>query len=68
MKQIISNEDLCIKLNVTPRTLQNYRDKSLITFYQIGKKIYYEEKDVDEFLEKHKVPSKVFKKGGAYVC
>lgn len=40
-------------LKVSPRTLQNYRDQGLLPYSQIGAKIYFRLKDLEEFLMKH---------------
>lgn len=46
------------KLAVTPRTLQNYRDKGLIPYSQFGHEIRYLESDLDQFLRDHYVKIK----------
>lgn len=40
-------------MKVTKRTAQKWRDEGLISFSQIGGKIYYRFSDIDEFLEKN---------------
>lgn len=41
-------------LNVSARTLQNYRDKGILGFSQVGKRqIYYKRKDVELLLNKN---------------
>ncbi|GAB3341511.1 hypothetical protein GCM10027299_55780 [Larkinella ripae] len=52
---LFSNTALSGYLGVTPRCLQNWRDKGLIEFSQIGHSIFYTQKAVDDFLEGHKV-------------
>ncbi|GAB3903326.1 hypothetical protein GCM10028803_31570 [Larkinella knui] len=54
---VYDNDDLCKKLKVSKRTLQNWRDDGLIEFSQIGHKIYYTEQAVNQMLEKSKVKS-----------
>ena len=49
----LNNPETCNILNISVRTLQNYRDKGLISFSQIGSKIYYKLTDIHEFLERH---------------
>ncbi|MFC5271383.1 helix-turn-helix domain-containing protein [Adhaeribacter terreus] len=49
----LDNQHLMKQLKVSKRTLQNWRDQGLISFSQIGSKIYYNQKDIDTFLEKH---------------
>ncbi|RYE39735.1 MAG: DNA-binding protein [Sphingobacteriales bacterium] len=53
--KLYTNATLSEYLGVTPRCLQNWRDKGLIEFSQIGHSIYYTQKAVDDFLEGHKV-------------
>ncbi|MEM6269158.1 MAG: helix-turn-helix domain-containing protein [Bacteroidota bacterium] len=40
-------------LKVSPKTLQGYRDKRLIPFSQIGNKIYYPLKGIEDFLNQN---------------
>lgn len=51
--QWLDNEEVCRLLRVTKRTLQNYRDKFLIPYSQVGKKTLYKKEDVQKLLEKH---------------
>ena len=50
-----TTEDLCRRFRLSKRTLQNYRDRKLIKFSQIGNKIFYKHSDVEEFFTDHKV-------------
>jgi len=54
----IDNEALMFRLKVSRKTAQTYRDSGLISFSQIGNKIYYRNKDVEEFLMRHHIPSR----------
>ena len=63
-KKWLSCDDVCWMLGISKRTLQNYRDQRRLTFYQVGRKIYFRGIDVDDFLEKHHIKS-IFEKGGA---
>jgi len=45
-----NNDELAEKLNVSKRTLQNYRDEGKIEFVQIGRKIFYTVQNVNNFL------------------
>jgi hypothetical protein len=40
-------------LKLSPKTLQNYRDRRLIPFSQVGNKIYYPLKGIEEFLNEN---------------
>lgn len=54
----IESEDARKILGVSPKTWQNYRDKSIIPFSQIGRKIYVNRADLDAFLRKHRIDSR----------
>jgi len=55
----LDNQEVCLILKISPRTLQNLRDTDQISYSQIGKKIYYKKEDIQKFIEKHKIMSKV---------
>ena len=38
---LLHNGDVCRILNISKRTLQHYRDSSVLPFIQIGHKCYY---------------------------
>jgi hypothetical protein len=47
----LDNQDVILLLDISPRTLQSYRDKGKISFYKIEGKIMYAEPDVYKMLE-----------------
>jgi hypothetical protein len=49
-----TNRQVCLLLGVSQRTLQNYRDKGLIPYSQVGHKCYYRIRDVESFIEKNR--------------
>ncbi len=49
----LDNQEMCLLLKVTPRTLQNYRDQKLIPYTQLGGKIFYRQSDVFKVLEEN---------------
>ena len=53
----IESEDARKILGVSPKTWQNYRDKRIIPFSQIGRKIYVNRADLDAFLRRHRIES-----------
>ena len=53
LKEIENNQEVCLILKISPRTLQNLRDTDQISYSQIGKKIYYKKEDIQKFIEKH---------------
>lgn len=54
----IESEDARKILGVSPKTWQNYRDKRIIPFSQIGRKIYVNRADIDAFLRQHRIDSR----------
>lgn len=49
----LSNNEVSKKLNVSLRTLQEWRDTGLIPFIQIKGKIIYRQSDIDKLLQKY---------------
>jgi len=47
----LGNKDVCKLLQLSPRTLQEYRDKRLIPFYKLEGKILYKMADIQKMLE-----------------
>jgi hypothetical protein len=45
--------ETCALLKVSKRTLQAYRDKGILSFSQIGDKIYFRASDIEAHLLKH---------------
>ena len=52
-ERFLSNLEVSKKLNVSLRTLQEWRDTGLIPFIQIKGKIIYRQSDIDKLLQKH---------------
>ncbi len=46
----LDNQDVCLLLNISPRTLQTLRDNGTLSYSQISKKIYYKKEDVTSIL------------------
>ncbi|WP_019988813.1 helix-turn-helix domain-containing protein [Rudanella lutea] len=51
-------EEVCKMLDCSPKTLQNYRDKQLIDFSQVGPKIWFTAQDVQAFLNRNRIQAK----------
>ena len=52
----LDNQDILTLLNISDRTLQNWRSKGYIPFHRVGRgKIFYKESDLLLVLEKGKV-------------
>lgn len=49
----LDNQDVCMMLNISLRTLQSYRDTGKIAFSQINHKIYYKTEDVEKMLKEN---------------
>ncbi len=49
----LDNQELMQLLKISKRTAQHYRDSGMISFSQVGNKIYYKLSDVEELLKKH---------------
>jgi hypothetical protein len=47
---LLDNQDLCIMLNVTKRTLQRYRSLGWLSCRRIDQKTYYLESEVERFI------------------
>ncbi len=54
----LDNQDVCLLLNISPRTLQSYRDMRKIGFSQINHKIYYKVSDIEKLLQSNNTNSK----------
>ena len=44
------NQDVCQILNISPRTLQTFRDNGTLAYSQINRKVYYKPEDVERIL------------------
>jgi len=51
--KLLDNQDLCLMLHVSPRTLQRYRSDGILPYRKRGQKIYYRASDVREFVYKN---------------
>lgn len=47
MAKWLDNQDVCMILNISKRSLQTYRDNGTIPYSQIGHKIYYKPEDIE---------------------
>ena len=56
-ERFLSNHEVSKKLNVSLRTLQEWRDMGLIPFIQVKGKIIYRQSDIDKLLQKHYLES-----------
>ena len=52
-ERLLTGEAVCKILNISKRTLQDYRDNGIISFIQLPGKIIYKESDLWALLEKN---------------
>ena len=50
---LLDNQDLCLMLKVSKRSLQRYRSLKWLSYEQIDQKIYYFETEVEKFINEH---------------
>ena len=50
--RLFDNQDLCMLLQISKRTLQRYRSVGALPYKTLGKKTYYSEEDVYNFDDK----------------
>ena len=53
--KLLDNQDLCLLMGITKRTLQRYRHLRKITYLKIEGKMCYRTSDVKEFLKSFEV-------------
>ena len=50
----LDNQEVCVRLNISKRTLQTYRDNGTLPYSQINHKMYYKPEDVERVLNRLK--------------
>ena len=55
---LLDNQDLCLLLKVSKRTLQRYRSSGVLPYKRIRQKTYYLESDVHKFINQEFVYKK----------
>lgn len=50
LKEWLDNQDVCLILNISPRTLQTLRDRGKLAYTQIDRKMYYKPEDVEKII------------------
>jgi DNA-binding transcriptional MerR regulator len=50
--ELLDNQDLCLLLGITKRSLATYRQKKMIPYYRADRKTYYRASDVKDFLKR----------------
>lgn len=49
-RRFVTDAQLSENLNISRRTLQDYRDKGRLPFYRLDGKVLYDERDIEDFL------------------
>lgn len=52
-ERLYDNQDLCLMLKLSKRSLQRYRSLGAIKYIQVGQKTLYYESDVRQFIKDH---------------
>lgn len=52
-ERLYDNQDLCMMLQVSKRSLQRYRSIGILPYLMLRQKTYYKESDVRKFLSEH---------------
>ena len=53
LSEWLDNQEVCILMNISDRKLLSLRQKGLIPFSRIDRKVYYKKEDIQKFIEKH---------------
>jgi hypothetical protein len=52
-ERLYDNQDLCLMLKLSKRSLQRYRSIGALKYIQVGQKTLYYESDVKTFIKEH---------------
>lgn len=52
--ELLTSDELIAFLKISNRTLQSYRDRRIIPFYQVGRKTFYKKDEVIAALSNYK--------------
>ena len=52
-ERLFDNQDLCLLLQVSKRSLQRYRSNGVLAYHLLWHKTYYKESDVLEFISRN---------------
>ena len=55
-RQFLTDTELSRELNISKKTLANYRAKGEFGYYALPGKILYDAAEIDEFLQSHYLP------------
>jgi len=54
LEKWLDNQEVCMMLNISKRTLQTYRDNGTLPYSQINHKMYYKPEDVERVLSQQR--------------
>ena len=54
-EHFLTSKEVCERLYISPRTLQDYRDKGIIPYTQFAGKILYKASDLEKLLEENSI-------------
>lgn len=54
LKPWLDAQDVCMMLNISTRTLQNYRDKGMLAYSLVSGKCYYRPEDIESLILKNR--------------
>ena len=57
-EKFFTNEDACKLFSISKRTLQSWRDKSLISYHKVNGIIFYSLEDINAFLKRNQIDAK----------
>ena len=49
-ERFLTDKEVSVRLKVSRRTLQDYRNNGMIAYYQLGGKILYKESDIEKLV------------------
>ena len=54
-EHFLTGKEVCERLYISPRTLQDYRDRRIIPYTQFAGKILYKESDLERLLDNYNI-------------
>jgi Helix-turn-helix domain len=57
-EKFFTNEDVCKLFSISKRTLQSWRDRSLISYHKVNGIIFYSLEDINTFLKRNQIEAK----------
>ena len=52
-EHFLTSKEVCERLYISPRTLQDYRDRRIVPYTQFAGKILYKMSDLERLLDEH---------------